>query len=300
MTTFSQQSEVYLQRIAQRRRKPVKPTTLATLRSLLNAASPLLGHVDLENIKNGALRCLADKLYRDDYSSNSIQSILTTVKMVVASSVDDEGEPKYPHKWKNDFILENVPVESGARTSIITAEQIESAIAGARSPIHEFIETQAATGCRKGELLALRVADFDAKAGLLHISRTLSRHGETATKTENGKRDVDLHPEIVVMLVEMLADRTTGRLFEVTIDEVRWAYKKAGIKSHALRHFRYTHLQKSKVHPAIHNYWIGHAMKGMADIYGHIHEDVELRQRLVREVGLGFTLPVSTRELTTI
>jgi integrase len=197
--------------------------------------------------------------------------------MVVASSVDDEGEPKYPHKWKNDFILENVPVEPGAKNCVVTAEQIESAIAGARSPIHEFIATQAATGCRKGELLALRVADFDAKEGLLHISRTLSRHGETATKTENGKRDVDLHPEIVAMLVEMLADRSTDRLFEVTTDEVRWAYEKASIKSHALRHFRYTHLQKSKVHPAIHNYWIGHAVKGMADIYEHIHEDTELR-----------------------
>ena len=91
MTTFSQQSEVYLQRIAQRRRKPVKPTTLATLRSLLNAATPVLGDLELEGIKNGALRRLADTLYNNEYSANSIQSILTTVKMVVASSVDEEG-----------------------------------------------------------------------------------------------------------------------------------------------------------------------------------------------------------------
>ena len=32
-------------------------------------------------------------------------------------------------------------------------------------------------------------------------------------------------------------------------------------------------------------------MKGMAAIYGHVQEDVELRQRIVREVGIGFTLP---------
>jgi hypothetical protein len=55
-------------------------------------------------------------------------------------------------------------------------------------------------------------------------------------------------------------------------------------KSHGLRHFRYTHLQKCKVHPAIQNYWIGYAMKGMSEVYGHIHEDVALRQRLAQEV----------------
>jgi integrase len=290
MTTFSQQSEIYLAKISQRRRKPVKPTTVATIRSLLNAATPRLGHVELEAIKNGALRSLADKLYQLEYSANSIQSILATVKMVVASSLDEEGEPKHPRAWKNDFILENIPVERENKPTVLTAQQIESAISHAQSPLREFIATQAATGCRKGELLALRVPDLDSQVGLLHVARTLSRHGETATKTTNGKRDVDLHPEITTMLVAMLAGRTSGRLFDVTIDEVRWGYEKAGIKSHALRHFRYTHLQKCKVHPAIHNYWIGHAMKGMSEVYGHIHEDVKLRRQLVREVGLGFAL----------
>ena len=32
-------------------------------------------------------------------------------------------------------------------------------------------------------------------------------------------------------------------------------------------------------------------MKGMAAIYGHVQEDVKLRHRIVREVGLGFRLP---------
>jgi hypothetical protein len=40
---------------------------------------------------------------------------------------------------------------------------------------------------------------------------------------------------------------------------------------------------------------LNYAMQGMSEVYGHIHEDVALRQRLVREVGLGF--PIATQEL---
>jgi integrase len=194
--------------------------------------------------------------------------------MVVASSVDEDGEPKHPRAWKNDFIPENIPVERGSKPPVLTAQQLESAISQAQSPLREFVATQAATSCRRGELLALRVADFDSQVGLLRVARTLSRYGETATKTENGRRDIDLHPEIAAMLVAMLGGRTTGRLFDVTIDEVPWIYEKAGIGSDALRHFRYTHLQKCKVHPAIPHYWVGHAMTGMSEVYGHIHEIV--------------------------
>jgi hypothetical protein len=44
---------------------------------------------------------------------------------------------------------------------------------------------------------------------------------------------------------------------------------------------------------------LNYAMQGMSEVYGHIHEDVALRQRLVREVGLGLGLglPIATQEL---
>ena len=65
------------------------------------------------------------------------------------------------------------------------------------------------------------------------------------------------------------------------------------MKSHSLRHFRYTHLQKCEVHPAIHNYWIGHAMKGaMAEIYGYLETDIELyANELSAKLDSGFRLP---------
>jgi integrase len=292
MTTFLRQSETYLERIKTRKRKPVKATSLATFASLIRAATPVLGKRQLEDIHSGTLKNLAAVLCDEKYSPNSIQSILTLVKQIIASDIDETtGDPKHPRKWNRDFI--DAPPAESKKVHVPTVEEIDAALASSPSPLWQFMCTQLATGLRKGELCALTVADFDSHIGLLHVSRTLSRYGETTTKTKSGERDVDIVPEIVEMLIAMLAGRTTGRLFDVSLDQIRYAYERVAIKSHSFRHFRYTLLQKHKIHPAIHAYWIGHSAKGMSTIYGHIEQDIELRQRLVREVGLGFRLPKS-------
>jgi integrase len=297
MPTFSQQVDVYLERLSTKKRRPVKPASIATRRSILRAAVPVLGETELADIRSGALRTLANALSDRGYKPGSIETVVTAAKTVVESDTDENGEPKHLHKWNNVFIFENVAAIPKRAKLEVTATDIEAAILQLESPLREFVATQAASGMRKGELLALRVEDFDADTGLLRVSRTLGQYGETDTKTQAGDREIDIAPEIVVMLVEMLAGRTSGRLFDVTLKQVRGAFEKLGIKSHSLRKFRYTRLDKLKVHPAIHAFWIGHSMGSLKKIYGFVHEDIELRQRLVREVGLGFTLPVSTREL---
>ena len=296
--TFENQAGIYLARIETRKRHPVKAASLATIRSLIRAALPVLGKMELEAIKSGALKTLAERLCEQKYAPNSIQSIVTTAKLIVESDVDADGDPKHLRKWNNDYIFESVPQEAD-KSPVISASKLESLFTKARPVIREFMITQAGTGCRKGELLALRVSDFNSEIGVLHVSRTLSRYGETATKTKSGRRDVDIHPEIAEMLTAMLAGRTGGRLFDVTLDEVRRALEDLNIKSHSLRHYRYTHLQKCYefLHPAIHNFWIGHSMPGMAKRYGHIVEDVELRKHMVRRVGLGFALIAPAEQL---
>jgi hypothetical protein len=104
MATFSEQAEVYLAAIAARKRNPVKPTSIATFRSLLGIARPLLGSTKLEDIRSGALKQLVTILCDQNYSPNTIQSLLTLIKMVVASDVDENGEPKHLRKWNHDFI----------------------------------------------------------------------------------------------------------------------------------------------------------------------------------------------------
>jgi integrase len=227
-----------------------------------------------------------------DYAANTIRLVLRTTKKVIASAVDDRGNPLFSKIWNPEHINPPAAVNVGS-PELLTTGQIETAIANSKPIIKEFIATQAATGLRKGEMLALKVEDFDAAARVLHVVRTRGYFGETRPKTASGKRDVDLHPDVVTMLKKMLAGRTVGRLFPVTLDEIRRAFEQLGLKSHALRHFRYTHLQKSSLPKPLLDYWLGHSGVGMEKIYGHMAQVLEQRRKFAGTCGIGFRLPIS-------
>jgi integrase len=291
--TFREQSAIYLAQIKARRRNPLKPTSLATISSLIETAKPFIGEMPLEQIHNGSLKSLVailDKTYRP----NTIQSILLTIKQVVASDRDEvTREPKHLRAW-DDNEIDAPPVQQQDK-HVPSAKEIESAIAKSRSPFREFLVVQAATGARKGELCALSVSDFDAENGFLRVSQTQSQYGVTSTKTRNGKRQIDIAPEIVRVLNAMLAGRTEGSLFKLSLAQVRYAYEQLGIRSHRLRYFRYQHLENKNVLPRVRAYWIGHSMGKLAQIYGRIQEnnedDTRLRHRIAQEIGIGFRLP---------
>jgi integrase len=297
--TFSKQADIYIAKLKNRRRKKVKKTTIATLSSVIQLATAQLGKMPLEAIENEDLKLLVDRLVSEGYASNTVRLALRAAKEVIASAVDGRGNPLISKVWNDDHI-DQPRAENLAQTELLTAAQIEEALRNARPIIREFIAFQASTGLRKGEILALNVQDFDYDARTIQVSRTISYHGETAPKTRSGVRIVDLHPDIADMLNAMLSGRTTGRLFEVmrrsglpgtAEDKVRWSFERLGLKTHALRHFRYTHLQMSSVPNAIRDFWIGHSQSGMEAIYGHISKNAQLRRKLAAEIGIGFILP---------
>ena len=290
-TTFAEQSVQYLARLERRRNKPVKPTTLATFRSIVRLVVPKLGELPLVDIESENLRQLVE--YLGDKKPETISLALRVAKAVVASAVDEKGRALASRQWNRDYI--DAPAVVRQEKPLITAAQIETALTSpdspfSKSPLREFFALQASSGLRKGELLALAVEDFDASAGVLHVRRTRGYHGETTPKTRSGIRSVDLHPDVVAMLRTLVAGRTTGRLFELTINQVKYAYEQAGIPSHSLRHFRYSLLQMSSIPQPIRDFWIGHSSSGMEKIYGHAAQNKELRSRLALEVGIGFRI----------
>ena len=120
------------------------------------------------------------------------------------------------------------------------------------------------SGVRIGELSALNMSDFDLKSGYLHINKTLTRDtsggyyiGET-TKTEKGKRDIPLTPDIMKIASEqeqlnnmffgltfanMPIFRSTenGLLKEYTINrEIKRICKAANIEEFTCHAFRNT------------------------------------------------------------
>src|ERR1700683_2825467 len=125
MTTFAKQADIYLLEIATRNQNRAKDSSIAAFKSRINAALPTLGKIKLDDIRSGALKTLAGNLVREKYSPNSVQSILTIVKMVVASDVDADGDPKHLRKWNNRFI--DAPPIDFEEVRVPTPEEIQSA-----------------------------------------------------------------------------------------------------------------------------------------------------------------------------
>jgi integrase len=289
--TFAQGADIYLSKLQERRRKPVKASSVACFRSVLKLARtvPGLDATALADIDSEHLRLIVEHLAAK--SPNTINLALRTVKAVVASAVDDRGNQLFVKHW-NTAHVDPPPLENAKAKIVLKAEQIEAAIASASPGMKAFIAVQAASGLRKGEMLALDMNDFDAAAGTLRVDATDGYFGKTAPKTKSGNRIVDIHPSIVDSLVSATAGRSNGRLFPLTPDAVRRAFERLGIHSHDLRHFRYTHLMRADCPNVIRDYWIGHASKGMELVYGHLAQDADLRRKLAKEVGIGFKLDV--------
>jgi integrase len=287
--TFEQSADIYIERLKSRRKRPVKHSSLARFRAAVKLAStmPGFGSLPLTNVDSETLRCLVDHL--EDKSPHTINVTVRVVKAVVASAVDDRGNPLVSRTWNPRHI--NAPAATNKEEkTLLTAAQIETAIRNVDGAMKVFIAVQGASGLRKGEMLALNVDSFDAKQGSLSVDATKGYFGRTAPKTRAAIRVVELHESIVALLLRHVGTRSTGKLFDVTIDESRRVFERLGIQSHRLRHWRYTHLQLNAVPQAILNFWIGHSMPGMARIYGHLAEITEKRREIANSIGVGFSL----------
>jgi integrase len=287
--TFAQSADIYIEKLKARRKSPIKRSSIARFRSAIKLAETMPGfaRLPLTEIDSEHLRCLVDHL--EDKSAHAVNITVRVVKAVVASAVDNRGNPLVSRTWNSRHV--NLPAATNKKEkTLLTAAQIEAAIKNADGAMKVFIAVQAASGLRKGEMSALDVEDFDAEGGTLAVNSTKGYYGETTPKTRSANRIVDLHPSIVDILVRHAVTRKDGKLFDVTVDEVRRAFERLKLKSHDLRHFRYTHLQLNAVPQAILNYWIGHSMPGMAGIYGHLAEIKDTRKEIANNIGIGFNL----------
>jgi len=293
--TFEKSAQDYLSKLRMRKRKPVKATTLATFNSAVKLAlqTPGFGSRPLELIDNEDLRQLVERI--GEKSPHTINLTVRVVKSVVASAVDERGNQLFVRKWNHSHI-DLPPVTNLIEMEVLKAEEVEAAIAAAPQKMKRFIAVQAASGLRRGEMLALDIDDFDPVAGTLRVDETAGYYGVSSPKTKSATRAVDIHPLIVDLLVNASANRPSGKLFPLTVDMVRRAYERLNIRTHDLRHFRYTWLQRAEIPNAIRDSWIGHASKGMERVYGHVAQDTALKHQLVEKIGIGFKLELGKIE----
>ena len=123
-------------------------------------------------------------------------------------------------------------------------------------------------GLRRGELLGLNWEDIDLEKAMLHVERQIVRTDrglqETSPKTESGRRDVPLFPDLVG---ELKKRKSVGRVCDTSPESLRRRHKAicevAGVRYiglHGLRHSYATAIVRG-----------GGSISGLQRILGHKH-----------------------------
>lgn len=297
--TFMEQAAKWLAQMAVRRRKPVRPATLARWRySLDNWVLPNLGDNPLSDVSNRALRDLIGLLTDAGQSPATIIGHVQVVKMVVASAVDDEGEQLYPRKWNHDFIQLPIVRKENQRRPTITAPEIELVLANTKRRYAVLFALLAGSGLRIGEALALKTFDLAADCRVLHVRRSIWHAREQEPKTPNAIRDVDLAEPLAQLLREHIFGRT-GYVFATdngtplgqrnALRSLHATGKKIGF--HAFRRFRTEVLRRSRVPEDLVKLWLGHSKTTVTDFYADgLRNDIAWRSEWCERAGLGFSV----------
>jgi len=304
--TFRQQSEWWLRYMQKRKRKPIKPATMKGWENQLKKwLNPNLGDIAVADINNRTLKELVSKMTDKGLSPQTIHTYVKTVKMVVASAVNEDGDELYPRKWNNEFI--DLPEIRDQRTPSFTGEDLTQIVASAKGQFRVLYALLGGTGLRIGEAAGLEIQDVSPDASAIRIRQSVWNGRKQSPKTHSALREVDLHPSLAAMLKAFIGEREAGLLFQTkngrpllqsniirrSLHPILKKMGRAKAGFHSFRRYRVTHLRKNRVPEDLLRFWIGHAGKSVTDGYSMVKSDVAFRQLCAANVGLGFELPAT-------
>ena len=165
----------------------------------------------------------------------------------------------------------------------------------------------AASGLRFGEALGIHVEDVSRDGLTIRIHRKAWKSEQHSfLKTENGKREVDLHPAMAKTLRQYIGERKSGLLFASrrgkplqqsnvrrrTLHPILAEIGQAKCGAHAFRRFRNTYLRNyTSTPPGLYKFCMGRAGKDMSDLYDKIKCDPAFRKEVAERAGIGFDIP---------
>jgi integrase len=219
---------------------------------------------------------------------------------------------------KNRKLVENVAAlvkmpKSETEVQILSADMVSTVLASLKGQsLYPIVALAVSTGCRRGELLALKWSDFDAERAVLRIEKSVeeTRAGLRLkpTKTKRGRRNVKLSSDAVAMLVahekrcleQRLKIGQGGRpqfIFGTLEDTLRspnaltrhWhrALDLAGlpmVSFHSLRHYHASTLIRAGVDILTISRRLGHSTAAITlNVYGHLSEGADAAAALAIE-----------------
>jgi len=303
-TTFKEQARQFMERAMTRKRRPAKPATISSWQNCLDKwLNPELGERPLANVNNAAMKSIVAKMHAAGLSAKSIANYSGLVKLVVASAVDDNGEPLFPRKWNHDFI--DMPVVENQRQPTFKVETINSIVSNAEGQERVLYALLAGSGIRIGEAMGLEVCKHISNdCGMLSVRQSVWEGDTQAPKTPSALREIDLCVVLATMLKAFIGDRKDGFLFRnrkgkplsqtnLLRRSLHPILKELGADKagfHAFRRFRATWLRKNRTPEDLTRFWLGHANRTTTDEYAKLSEDVEFRREMAERIGLGFEL----------
>jgi integrase len=191
------------------------------------------------------LRQFVEILAAAGLAPKTIINIVTVVKFVVASAVDEEGDQIHPRAWNYEFIQLPLVIKENQNRPTITQAEITELLSSLKERDALLVALVAGTGLRIGEALAVRTEDFHSDCRVLHIQRSLWHRREQAPKTPNAIRLVDI-PDTLAEILRRYTQGKHGYLFTTragrSLDQrdilkaLHGAGKRGGF--HAFRRFR--------------------------------------------------------------
>ena len=301
--TFRKQAEWYLNHAQTRKRKPIKPATADGYVSYLHKwLLPHLGDVPLSAVNNLAVKGLAARMAKAGMSPKMIGNVIQLVQTVVASAVNENGEEIHPRKWNHEFM--DLPEVKNQRQPTHSSETMTAIVGESKGREQMLFVLLGATAIRFGEVLGLQIEKHISEDfSTLYIRQKVWKgHVQPFLKTENGIRDIDLHPDVSTMLKSFIAERNSGFLFcsknglpllqsnvlRLSLHPLLARLGQSMSGAHAFRRFRTTWLRKQHAPEDLIRFWLGHANRSVTDLYSKLNEDVAFRKKVAAQVGIGF------------
>jgi integrase len=261
----------------------------------------------LADVNNLTLKTLVATLDQAEpkLSPKSINNYVQIVKMVVASAINENGEPMHPRKWNHQFIDLPVVDKAEQHTPCFSAETVTAIVTTATKEWERMLYILcAASGLRIGEALGIDIESISPDRSTIQIRQKVRKcRVEDSLKTKNSEREIDLHASVADPLRDFIGTRKgllfatgTGKPMSDSNFRNRFLHKRlealgqpmAG--AHAFRRFRNTYLRKALCPDGLIKFWMGHAGRDMSDLYDKIREDIQYRKLVAESVGIGFEL----------
>lgn len=285
----------------------VRPVTLVSYRRTLEAhAYPAIGAVKLGSLVPMHLQTLYDERIAAGKSRRTVQYLHAILHRALRHAVKTQILPRNPA----DQVDAPRPVRR--ETKPATTEQVLGILqAFAGHALEPLVNLAVYTGCRRGELLALRWSDVDLECGAVTINRTLEEISATEVKfsepkTQKSRRQVPIHPDAVAALrrhksrqaAERIAMNADERASFVDQDlvfckrtggplqpqNVTWSFKYVldkygimGFRLHDLRHAHATLMLQDGRHIKVVSERLGHStIQITGDIYSHVLPTIQV------------------------